>query len=84
MQNIYLPLSTAAKHIIERKIALGLVELPAIPGTTHTKHIGTPVHTDPTPAQQVPVILALYYAHAYPAHYYQHPVQVDVQAIIKL
>ena len=82
MQNIYLPLSTAAKHIIERKIALGLVELPAIPGTTHTKHIGTPVHTDPAPAQQVPVILALYYAHAYPSHYYQNPVQVDVKVIL--
>lgn len=70
MQNIYLPLSTAAKHIVARKIALGLVKLPATPGTTT--------------AQQVPVILALYYAHAYPAHYYQNPVQVDVQAIIKL
>lgn len=84
MQKILLPASTAAQYIIERKIALGLVELPAIPGTTHTKHIGTPVHTDPTPAQQVPVILELYYARAYPAHYYQHPVQVDVQALINL
>lgn len=84
MQTLTLPLSTAAKHIIERKIALGLVELPAIPRTTHTKHIGYPVYTDPTPAQQVPVILALYYAHAYPAHYYQNPVQVDVLATIKL
>ena len=83
MQNIYLPLSTAAKHIIERKIALGLVELPAIPGTPHTKLNSTTVYTDPTPAQQVPVILELYYAHAYPAHYYQNPVQVDVKPAIK-
>lgn len=75
MQTLTLPLSTAAKHIIERKTPMGLVQLPAIPGTTHT---------DPAPAQQVPVILELYYAHAYPAHYYQNPVQVDVQAIIKL
>ena len=81
---ITLPLSAAAQYIIESKIPMGLVELPAIPGTIHTKHIGTPVYTDPTPAQQVPVILALYYAHAYPAHYYTNPVQVDVQATIKL
>ena len=73
MQTLTLPLSAAAKHIIVRKIALGLVELPATPGTT-----------DPAPAQQVPVILALYYAHAYPAHYYQNPVQVDVKPTIKL
>lgn len=69
MQTLTLPLSAAAKHIIDRKIALGLVKLPATPGTT---------------AQQVPVILALYYAHAYPTHYYQNPVQVDVKPTIKL
>lgn len=81
---ITLPLSTAAKHIIERKIALGLVELPAIPGTIHTKHIGTPVYTDPTPAQQVPVILALYYAHAYPAHYYTNPPIIDCKVVLQI
>lgn len=81
---ITLPLSTAAQYIIESKIPMGLVQLPQLPSNIYTKHIGTPVYTDPTPAQQVPVILALYYAHAYPAHYYQNPVQVAVQTDIKL
>lgn len=67
---ITLPLSTAAKHIIESKIPMGLVQLPAIPGTT--------------PAQQAPVILALYYAHAYPAHYYTNPPIIDCKVKLQI
>ena len=78
MQTLRLPFSTAAQYLVACKLPMGLVQLPSLAGTTYEKLRGTPVHTDPSPAQTVPVILALYYARAYPSYYYQHPVQVDV------
>ena len=75
MQKLLLPLTAAAQHIIERKLPMGTVLLAPLPGD---------LSTDAAPARTVPVILPLYYAHAYPAHYYQHPVQVDVQPTISL
>lgn len=75
---IKLPLSCMALYLSKHKIPMGIVLLPELAGTTYAKRIGTPVHTDPTPEQHVPVILALYHARAYPPHYYTNPVNIDV------
>jgi hypothetical protein len=65
MTVIYLPRSTAAHYIASTGLPMGKVQLSAVPGTA--------------PERTVPVVLALYYAGAYPAHYYRAgKLQTDV------
>ena len=84
MQPLHLPLTGASRHIINRKIAMGLVQLPELTGQVYHNYRGTRLWVPPAPAQRVPVILALYHAHAYPPFYYNQPLQIDVNPTIDI
>lgn len=75
MQTHLLPLTNLAAALHDSRIPCGLVRLDPTPGTSHH---GTGaysfIHIPAAPARHVLVLLPLYYAHAYPAHYYTHPV----------
>lgn len=71
---IYLPLTKMAHYMSEHRVPMGIVHLPALAGSISTSGSAMP----PQPERDVPVLLELYYARAYPGYYYTSPVQVDV------
>lgn len=84
MQKLILPCTAAAHYILETKLPMGLVQLDAEPESSTCFPGGICYKTDGAPARTVPVILPLYYARAYPAAYYKHPVQLDIKPSIDL
>lgn len=84
MQTLLLPTSGLANKILELRVPMGLVQLDERPRTDSFSAGLTTYSLDPEPARQVPVILPLYYAGAYPQHYYNHSVNPDVKAKIDI
>ena len=73
MTEIVLPPTHMAEKIISMRLPLGQV---------YVDEVTCGFNADPEPAGVRTVILPLYYSMAYPAHYYVHPINVDVQPLI--
>lgn len=82
MQTIPLPPTAMAHYILEKKIPMALVQLPAT-AAANCYTGGLCYATDAEPARTVPVILSLYHAGAYPARYYKHKPELAVEPGIR-
>lgn len=73
MSELLLPPTHMAEKIMSMRLPLGQV---------YVDKVTCGFNTDPEPAGVRTVILPLYYSMAYPAHYYVHKINVDVQTRI--
>ena len=73
MSEIHLPPTHMAEKMVTMRLPLGQV---------YVASVKTAWNVDPEPAGVRTVILPLYYANAYPSHYYAHKLVVDVETII--
>ncbi|MBQ4594775.1 MAG: hypothetical protein IJA81_09090 [Akkermansia sp.] len=78
---ITLPISELSYYLLESRLPMGTVLLPACEGSVQCTN-GVSTRYGEHPARRVPVILPLWAAHAYPEEYYQNAPAQPEQAEI--